>query len=278
MGRGSAQSLYRGASGLAFIYLAVFFIYPLLGLVNRSIRSADGALTLHHFTAIWQSPLYRMVLGRTVQDAFLTTITALLLGYPLALFIARSSPKARGPMLMLVIAPMLINLTVRLFGWMILLNEAGPINNLLVATGLLDAPRKLLYTRTAVIIGLAAYTLPFVVLTAYGAIRRVDETLLQAAAGLGAGPWYVFRTVTLPLTMPGIISGATISFALGASAFIIPLMLGGPRDALLANYAYAAINTLGDWGTGAAIGIILLLLVMVVVAAAGLWERRWRLN
>lgn len=269
----AARAFYAAGSVPAILYLGVFFLYPLAGLLARSLRSPSGEWTVANFLTLWESPLYRQVLARTMVDACLSTVLALALGYPLALFIA--GRRTRGPLLMLILTPMLINLTVRLFGWMIILSDQGPINRLLLSLGLRDQPLPLLFTRTAVVLGIAAYTLPFVALTCYGAIRRVDPTLLDAAASLGAGTFYAFRTVMLPLTLPGIIGGASVAFALGASAFIVPLMLGGPKDALMANYAYSVITTLGDWGAGASIGTVLLVLVLIVTTTAGRLERRW---
>lgn len=268
-----ARRLDRAAGYVAAAYLALFFVVPVLRLLYRSLISPSGAFSLHNFASLLASPLYQAVLVRTLEVAFASTFLALLLGYPLAMYIA-GARRMRGMLLTLAISPMLISLTVRLFGWMIVLSDNGPVNHLLMALGLTDAPVKLLFTRTAVVIGIAAYALPYVVLVLYSAIRRVDTVLQEAAATLGAAPWYSFTTVLLPLTVPGIVAAGSIAFALGASAFIVPLMLGGPKDALLANYAYSAINTLGDWGQGAAVGALLLVLVSVALWLANRVERR----
>ncbi|HEY8416875.1 MAG TPA: ABC transporter permease [Limnochordales bacterium] len=267
--------IYAAAGLAALVFFVAFFVWPVGAVLIQSFRpSPTGGFSLSGYARFLTDPLYMQATQRTLSIAALSTAITLVVGYGVALFVA-TRPRGQAVWLMLAVAPMLVSLVLRLYGWMILLSEQGPVNRLLVALGFAAQPVPLLFSRFAVIVGIVHYCLPFMVLTVYSALRRIDPSVQEAAATLGANGWYAFRTIVLPLSMPGVIAGTSITFALSASTFVVPLMIGGPRDRMLSNYVYLAVERLGDWGFAAVIAVLMLALVVVVLAAANRLARRW---
>jgi putative spermidine/putrescine transport system permease protein len=242
---------------------------PLANLLVQSLSSADGhaGFTLGNYTRFFTDPFFLSVLGRTFRIAALVVVLCLIIGWPVAYFLARSSGRARVFLTLIVLAPLLISVVVRTFGWVVVLGRNGVVNNLLVALGVLDEPARLLYNEGAVLLGMVHMLMPLMVLPIAAALDNVDPALARAAQNLGAGFWQVLFRVWLPLSLPGIVAGTIITFSLAASAFVTPVILGGARMKFMSSLIYQYNVTLLDWPFGSALSIILLTLTLALVTA-----------
>ncbi len=263
---------YTFVGWIAVVYMILLFLYP-VGKVLMTSVWLPGGFTFDNYVKIFSTDLYSKVLIKTLWISVVSTLIALVVGYSLAYFIANRPSSQQGFWLMVIISPMFMSLTVRLFGWMIMLSKDGLIAKILHAFGS-DRELTLLFSPTAVIIGIVHFVLPFIVLNVYTSLKRMEPSLLEAATMLGASGWRKFWTVIFPLSLPGVFSGASLSFALSASTFLVPVMLGGPKDNLLANMAYNSIVTIGNLGMGAALSFVLLIIVVIVLMILGKLERR----
>jgi putative spermidine/putrescine transport system permease protein len=197
-----------------------------------------------------------------------TTLVALAIGYPLAHWMARiKSRTGHALLLMAVLAPMLTGIVVRTFAWMTLLSDKGVVNQTLMSLGVIGQPLKLMYTETGIVVGLVHIYVPFMVLTLTGVIGRIDERLEQAAENLGASPLRAFLEVTLPLSLPGILAGSLLVFALAISAYVTPILLGGFQIMTLPILIYQQISANFNVGFAAALGIVLLMISLGLVVA-----------
>ena len=191
-----------------------------------------------------------------------TTLLCLIMGFPLAYYIARAAPRRQGIWLLLVMIPFWTNFLVRTYAWMFILRTEGLLNTLLLKLGLIAAPIELLYSNTAVVIGLVYGYLPFMVLPLYVALERVDGTLVEAAWDLYATRWGVFWRIILPLARPGVIAGCLLVFIPSLGAFITPDLLGGARSMMIGNLIQHEFLVARDWPLGAAISCVLMLCVV----------------
>jgi putative spermidine/putrescine transport system permease protein len=208
------------------------------------------------------------VIWTTIRIGLVTTLVALAIGYPLAHWMARiKSRTGHALLLMAVLAPMLTGIVVRTFAWMTLLSDKGVINQTLISLGLISQPLKLMYTETGIVVGLVHIYVPFMVLTLTGVIGRIDERLEQAAENLGASPLRAFIEVTLPLSLPGILAGSLLVFALAISAYVTPILLGGFQIMTLPILIYQQISANFNVGFAAALGIVLLMISLLLVIA-----------
>jgi putative spermidine/putrescine transport system permease protein len=269
------------AAPLALV-LAAFFLVPVLLTLPTGFRDyvpgqgiSTGAWTLDTYRDIFTDPYYREVLLRTLGLGAGVTAVCLLLGYPLAYMIARGPERLRVPMLMLVIFPMLLNLVVRSFGWIVLLANHGLVNNLLVELGLIAAPLKLMFNLTGLMIGLVHIYLPFMVLMLVAALQNVPRDVEAAAMTLGSSRAHVFAAVTLPLTAPGMLAGSILVFVLTISALVTPRMLGGPTFKVMATLIYDEYMQTLDWPTGSALAFTLTLLAVAIIWLSSRVTRRW---
>ncbi|MBI2155424.1 MAG: ABC transporter permease [Candidatus Rokubacteria bacterium] len=250
--------------------LAVFvalFLAPLVNLFALSLFRFDrsvgvvGGLTVENYTKFLGDPFYLGILWRTLRIGVLATLASLLLGYPLAYHMQRCRPRARAYLALLVLAPLLVSVVVRSFGWLVILGPNGLVNSLLVSSGIVRDPLRLLYTEGAIVVGLTHVFLSFMVLSIAAALARIDPALLRAAQNLGATERQTFFRVVLPLSLPGVAAGSLIVFTLSSSAFITPALLGGPRVKVMSYLSYQQTLLLSDWPYGAAIAFVLLGLV-----------------
>ena len=271
--RASRPPWWLAAPGL--IWMAVFFLAP-LGLVfaiSFASRGTYGGIVWEFTSANYLDllhPLYGKILAQSLWYATLTTVLCFILGFPLAYVIARSPARWQPVFLLLVMLPFWTNFLVRTYAWMILLRHDGLINRGLMALGVLDIPLELLYTPTAVVIGLVYGYLPFMVLPLYVAVERLDPLLVEAAWDLYASPWAVFTRVILPLTKPGIVGGSILVFIPSIGSFITPDLLGGARTMMIGNLIQHEYLVVRDWPLGSAVSFVLMAIVM---AAAGLYYR-----
>lgn len=264
------------------LVLAVFFVVPSLLLApttfgemipGRGLR--PGYWTAENYTRIVTDSFYREVIWRTLGLGLAVTFACLLLGYPLAYLIVRGPVRWRVPLILLVVFPMLLNLVVRSFGWIVLLSNKGLVNNLLIDLGIVSAPLKLIYNLVGVMIGLTHIYLPFMVLMLVAAIRNVPADVEAAASTLGSSRGHVFTSVTLPLSMPGILAGSILVFVLTISALVTPRMLGGPTYKVMATVIYDEFMQLLDWPSGGALAFVLMAMTLLMIWASSRLARVW---
>lgn len=261
----------------------LFFAVPIVILFALSFERVDtatfeviDAFTLHNYTRFLLDPFYLEVLGVTLRVSLVVTALTLLTGYPVASYLARAGAGERALLMLLIVSPLLVSLVIRSFGWVIVLGPQGLVNVVLRGLGLVDRPVKLMYTETAVVIGLAHVFYPFMVLAIYGALSRIDPAVVRAARNLGAGPARTFWRVTLPLSVPGVLAGSLIVFALSVSSFVTPALLGGPWVKVVAYLVWEQNLVVLDWGFAAAIAVILLAVTALIMLAYNrLVERAW---
>ena len=250
------------------------FVVPLLwiGRISLYESQAGGVLvpdvTFDSYGAFLSDPFYRELILRTLLMATVVTVLALVLTYPIALFLHRTTSAWRSVLVVLTIAPLLISTVVRTYGWMVILGDAGWLNGLLRSVG--ASPLKLANDYPAVVIGLTQIMMPYMALCLISGFGRIDPTLEDAAESLGAHPLRRFWRITLPLSLPGIALGCMLTFVIAVSAFVTPALLGGGRVFLLATEIYTqALETL-DWPLASAMSVLLLL---VFLAALTLYSR-----
>lgn len=255
----------------AALVAGLFFAVPLAIVLAYSFltRGAYFGLSLPWTAENYArlvDPLYASVLLRSVVVAGLATAICLLMGFPLALFISRAGPR-KNFYLNLVMLPFWTSFLVRVYAWMFLLRDTGLVNTALQSAGIIHEPIPLLYNDGAVILGLVYGHLPFMVLPLYATIERLDASLMEAAADLGARPWSAFTRVTLPLCAPGILAGAVLVFVPCLGAYLAPDLLGGGKSIMIGNVIQNQFTTARDWPFGAAMSFALMAIVMALLAA-----------
>jgi putative spermidine/putrescine transport system permease protein len=267
----------------SLLFLAVFFALPAFTLVLYSVltQAADGTvglpLTLAHYQHFFTIPVYSRVLLTTLRISLWTTAAAALLAYPVALVMVRSPPVLRQAITMIVIAPLIVSVVVRTYGWQLILGNGptGILNWLLLGTGLTKKPVALLYSEAAVVIGSLHVFFPMMVLPIASALGRIDPRLEDAARTLGATAWRSFRRITLPLSLPGLAVGCTLVFSLTAGSFVTPAILGGTGAQMLGMLVDQQILVVYDWPFGATVASVLVAVVLAVnIVSMRLLDRR----
>jgi putative spermidine/putrescine transport system permease protein len=261
----------------AALFLAVYFVVPLLLLFWWSFRAPGVAgLTLANFQKLLGDAFFLQTLWLSVRLSLEVTAVTLVLGFPLAYLYTRLGPGPRVAILFITLLPLLTSAVVRSFAWIVILGKEGLINVALLGAGLVDAPVKLLFTHEGVRIAMAQVQLPFMLLPLINAMEQLDPTLEKAAISLGASQARAFFRVTVPLSAPGIVAGAILSFALTVSAFITPAMVGGGSYTVMPTLIYqSAIITL-DWSTASTTAFILLVVALIVVWGGMAVAQRYR--
>lgn len=223
------------------------------------------SFTLEHYIKFFTDPDFLLILWRSLLIAVKTTVICLFLGYPVAYFIARSKEKVQNILVLCITIPMWINMLVRTYAWIGLLSEDGFIQKILQIFGL--GNQELLYTEGAVLLGMVYNFLPFMILQIQTSLSKMDNSLLEASADLGANPIQTFRRVTLPLSLPGVINGITLVFLPAVSSFFIPKLLGGGQYFLIGNMIENQFITVGEWNFGSAISMIMAIIMMLLMMA-----------
>jgi spermidine/putrescine transport system permease protein len=261
--------LTPAAAVMGVLFVAPLGIVLLYSLMNRGVYGGvELPYTLESYRRLID-PLYLRIMARSFVMAGSATIACLILGFPLALFIARS-PKRKSLYLYLVILPFWTSFLVRTYAWMFLLRDTGLINTVLLSTGLVHEPLPLLYNAGAVLIGLVYGYLPFMVLPLYATLERIDRGLLEAAADLGARPWQSLWRVLIPLAAPGIRAGAVLVFIPCLGAYLTPDLLGGSKTIMAGNLIQNQFTSARDWPFGSAASLALMCVAMLLLA---LWVR-----
>lgn len=240
----------------ALLVMVVAFALPVGLLLARAFTQPQPGW--QNFSLLLEQPVYLKVLGNTVLISLAATPVTLLLGYPVAHAMAHGSPRLQRLLTFLVLVPFWTSLLVRSFATVILLQRRGPLNTLLLNIGLIDAPLPLLYNLTGVLMGAVQTLLPFVIFPLYNSMKRIDPTLVPAALTMGAGPVRAFLRVYLPLSLPGLVTGATFVFISMLGYFVIPALLGGPRQTMVGQLIQDQISQLGSWGVAGALSFVLL--------------------
>lgn len=250
------------------LFLGFFFVVPLLVMLGVSFASrgmyggVEWIFTFKNYVQL-ADPLYWGIFVRSITFAILTTIACLVLGFPLAYVMARSSIRAQHLLMFLVFIPFWTNFLVRTYAWMVILRSEGVMKTVLVALGFHDVSLDMLYTNWAVLIGLVYGYLPFMVLPLYLAIERIPLELEEAARDLNASPWSVFWRIIVPLAKPGIVAGCLLVFIPSIGAFITPYLLGGGQSMMIGTLVQHEFLVVRDWPFGSAISFVLMLLVLL---------------
>lgn len=255
------------------------FVVPLLWIARISFQPViEGSTLLEGFTfdsyvAFFADSFYRSAALRSIQMAATVTVLALLVTYPIALFLHRTDSKWRSVLIVITVAPLLVSAVVRTYGWMVILGDAGWINSVL---RMLDLPTLRLFNNyTGTVIGLTEIMMPYMALGLIAGFNRIDPTLEEAAASLGATPLRRFLRVTLPLSLPGVGLGCLLSFVLTMSAFVTPSLLGGGRVFVVATEIYNQAIAILNWPLAAAMSVITLVFFMIVLMVYNRLSRRW---
>jgi putative spermidine/putrescine transport system permease protein len=261
----------------ATLFLLVYFVVPLGMLFYFSVRAPGvPGMTLLNFRKLLTDTFFLQTLWLSVRLSLEVTAVALVLGFPLAYLYTRLGAAWRLTILFVTLLPLLTSAVVRSFAWIVILGKQGLINAALVGTGVVDTPVRLLFTLDGVRIALAQVQLPFMLLPLINAMEQLDPSLEQAAVSLGASQSRAFFKITVPLSAPGVVAGAILSFALTISAFITPVMVGGGSFTVMPTLIYqSAIVTL-DWSTAATTALILLVVALAVVWGGMSLARRFR--
>lgn len=280
--RARRSAIPRSLIGLALLFpalafLVVFLVLPSLILLGYSVLTQNQTgdislpLTVGSYERLMFSPAYRRVVMTTLRVAFFTALFTSLLAYPLAMVIAYGRPLASRITMILVVAPLVVSVIVRTYGWQLVLGNSGTgvLNWILEAMGAGSAPVKVLYTEWAIVIASVHVFLPLMVLPLSGSLSRINPSLNEAARMLGAPAWRAFLRVTLPLSVPGLIAGLTIVFSLTAASYITPQMVGGNRGLMLGVLLEQQINTAFDWPMGAAIASVMVAIALVTTVGVG---------
>ncbi|MBP7335735.1 ABC transporter permease subunit [Niveispirillum sp.] len=279
-----------GLSGRALVmllpygWLLLFFLIPFLIVLKIALAESQMAIppftplietveelkyqitvTFYNFHYMLTDDLYVVAYLNSLKIAFISTICCLLVGYPVAYAIAKADPKWRAPLLMLIILPFWTSFLIRVYAWIGILSNNGVLNNVLIWLGIIDQPLQILYTPVATYIGITYSYLPFMILPLYSTLEKLDNTLLEAAADLGCPPWKAFLSITLPLSIPGMIAGSMLVFIPAMGEFVIPELLGGPDTLMIGRTLWTEFFNNRDWPLASAVAVALLLFLVVPI-------------
>jgi putrescine transport system permease protein len=281
---GDTRRWLRAAVLVPYAWLLLFFLAPFLIILKISFAEpvvaqppftallewgeqglAGIRATFENYLFLFEDGYYGIIYLASLKMAAIGTLLCLLLGYPMAYFIARQPPRRRQILLLAVILPFWISFLLRVYAWIGLLGNRGIINELLLRTGIIDAPLTLLYNDFAVYLGIVYSYLPFMILPLYANLERLNLDLLDAASDLGARRWQAFADVTLPLSRPGIVGGCLLVFIPAVGEFTIPALLGGADTLMIGRVLWDEFFVNRDWPVASAVSIVLLLLLLVPI-------------
>ena len=278
----------RFVIALPYAWLAIFFLLPFLIVLKISfsqtaiaqppyvplfdltagwegVKEFFAALTLDNYAAVFTDSLYVWSYWKSLQVAAISTAILLLIGYPVAYALARAPRRWQGTLVLLVVLPFWTSFLIRVYAWMNILQHDGLLNQALTASRIIDTPISWLATDYAVYIGIVYSYFPFMVLPLYAALEKMDDTLLEAAADLGAPPWRTFLSVTVPLSLPGIVAGALLCFIPIMGEFVIPDLLGSSSTSMIGQILWLEFFGNRDWPVASALAVVLLALLMTPI-------------
>ena len=266
--------------GPALLLVAAFLLAPLVLILRFSLDVYDptqlmkGVFSIENYVKLVRDPFYTGVLAFTMQIAGLSTLICLLLGYPVAYFISRSpSEKLRSVLIILVVLPLLMGNAVRAAAWMVVMGSSGLINGMLLAIGAISEPIKILYTPTAVVIGLVSVLMPFAIITLQAVLDSIPPSLEEASRSLGYSPLRTLVSVVLPLSIPGIVAAGAICFCLAMNAYATPVLIGGPSVQMMGPLVFQQISKVGNWPFGSALAWVLMAVTLTLTVLS-----TWYLN
>lgn len=257
-------SLSAPAAALVLVVIVV----PVGWLFWLSLLNDDGALSLQNYARMLDSKSYTRIFVTTFEVSFLTTVLCILLGYPLAYFLAQLPRRWAALGMVAVLLPFWTSLLVRTYAWLVVLQRRGLVNQWAMELGLWEEPLRLVHNLNGTLIGMVHIMLPFLVLPLYGAMKAIDRDYLKAAANLGASPVRAFAHVFLPLSLPGLFAGVVIVFVLCLGFFVTPAVLGGGKVIMVSMKIETLVDLFFNFGTASALGVVLLILTLLVLFAA----------
>jgi ABC-type spermidine/putrescine transport system permease subunit I len=243
-------------------YLAVFYVYPLAGVLIQSVF--DPEFTTEHYLAMLKYPVYLRVFWNTLQISIVVTLISILLGYPVAYFLSDSKSNWATILLIAVVLPFWISVLVRTYAWMIILGRYGVVNDLLRSLGLIQDPLRLMYNRLGVCVGMVYVMLPYAILPMLSVMQGIDRTLMRAADNLGSTPYQSFRHVFFPLSLPGVGAAFLLTFIICVGFFITPALMGSTRDTMVAMSIQSQLEEVSNWGFASALSVLLLVAVLIL--------------
>ena len=247
------------------VWMGIFVVFPLLLITLYAFTSPGNNVVTFQFTLEnflrFFDPVYFRILAKSLYIALITTIISVIIGYPLAYFISRKSDRVQMLLMLLVTMPMWINMLIRTYAWISILSKNGLLNNLLTALNLPNV--EIMYTDTAVLIGMVYNYLPFMILSIYTQLTKMDESLVAASYDLGANWRQTFSKVIFPLSLPGVITGITLVFLPAVSSFVIPKLLGGGSYMLIGNLIENQFISIGDWNFGSSVSLIMTIIIII---------------
>ena len=263
----------------ATVFVAAGLLVPLAILLRYSFNRLDPrrimieTFSLDNYVKFFSDPYYTGVLWTTLRVAALCTAICLIMGLPLAYVLARTRSRFKNVLIMLVVLPLFVGNAVRAAGWMTVFGSRGFLNASLMQFGVIDEPLQIMYTEGAVVAGIVAVNLPYMVLTLQSVIEGINRNLEEAAFSLGAGPMTMFRRVLLPLSLPGFLAGTILTFILGMNAYATPLLLGGPKFRMMGPLIYGQFQ-LNNWPFGASVAFVLMTATLGLTATANILVQR----
>ena len=268
--------------GPATVFVTLGLLAPLAILLRYSFNRIDPrrimveTFSLDNYVKFFSDPYYVGVLWTTLRVSAICTVVCLVMGLPLAYVLARTQTRFKNVLVMLVVLPLFVGNAVRAAGWMTFFGSKGFLNVTLMRLGIIAEPLEIMFTETAVVFGIIAVNLPYMVLTLQSVIEGIDRNVEEAAFSLGAAPMEMFRRVLLPLSLPGILAGTILTFILGMNAYATPVLLGGPKFRMMGPLIYGQFQ-LNNWPFGAAVAFVLMTTTLALTATANiLVQRRFR--
>lgn len=247
------------------VWMTFFIVFPLLLITLYALTSPGNNVVTFKFTLDnfirFFDPVYFRILAKSIYIALITTVISLVVGYPLAYFISRKSERIQMLLMLLVTMPMWINMLIRTYAWISILSKNGLLNNLLSSLNLPNV--EIMYTDTAVLIGMVYNYLPFMILSIYSQLSKLDDSLVEASYDLGATWRQTFMKVIFPLSLPGVITGITLVFLPAVSSFVIPKLLGGGSYMLIGNLIENQFISIGDWNFGSSVSLIMTIVIII---------------
>jgi len=261
------------------LWLLVFFLVPFLVVLKISVAEpmiarppysplfVDGSIqaTIGNYAYLWEDSLYINAYWSSIKIAFFSTVLALLIGYPMSYYIARSPEPKRSLLLLLIVLPFWTSFLLRVYAWIGILKTKGVLNMVLMKIGLINEPLIIMQTDVAVYIGIVYTYLPFMILPLYANLVKLDDSLLEASADLGAGPISTFIRITIPLSLPGIVAGSMLVFIPAIGEFVIPALLGGPDTLMIGKILWSEFFSNRDWPVASAVAIAMLVLLVIPI-------------
>ena len=262
------QWMLLGLATPAVLTIVAIILIPVGWLFYLSFIGSDGQPSLEHYQKMVQYKSYARVFMTTFQVSLLTTLICILIGYPLAYFLALLPQRLAAIFMLAVLLPFWTSLLVRTYAWLVLLQRKGILNDFAIELGLWDTPIKLVHNMTGTLIGMAHIMLPFLVLPLYGAMRKIERDMMHAASNLGASPVHAFWKVFFPLSLSGLVAGSLIVFVLCLGFYVTPAVLGGGRVVMVATQITAILENQYDWGAASALGVVLLVATLLILYLA----------